>query len=471
MIDLADLQGNILRGYRKPFVRHLVLRVADAASARSWLRDATCGDPSRAPQVTNAEPWDEKPAWCLNVGITFDGLTALELPPALLQTFPQEFREGMIARAVRLGDIGDSAPENWLPSFRYPHAVHLLVTIHADDAQTREAIAAQVSGYAAGRAFAVLSTHDGQAFDHGKVHFGYRDNIAQPNVEGFHDPADRIDQQPVTPLGSLLLGHPTPFENVRWQVPEPAVLGANGTFNAFRILEQRVDEFEGFLTRSAQTLLDHAEADALLPPGEEEKWGGGTTRHAAMREVVAAKILGRWRNGVPVEVSPTSAFPDPPLADGQLNDFDYDEDDEGMRCPMGSHIRRCNPRHARIVQRSTNHARRIVRRGIPYGPEHDPANPDGIERGLLGVFICASLAVQFESIQYDWLNVGLQDPRITGTNDAVVGANDPLFSCFKLPVGSGTVELRDFPRFVRTRGGAYCFVPTLSGLRHLGSLA
>ena len=97
-----------------------------------------------------------------------------------------------------------------------------------------------------------------------------------------------------------------------------------------------------------------------------------------------------------------------------------------------------------------------------------PGQQDGVERGLLGVFICASLAVQFESIQYDWMNLGLQDPRITGTNDPVTGANDPAFSCFRLPTSSGTIELRGFSRFVRTRGGAYCFLPTLSGLRHLG---
>jgi hypothetical protein len=137
---------------------------------------------------------------------------------------------------------------------------------------------------------------------------------------------------------------------------------------------------------------------------------------------------------------------------------------------MGSHIRRCNPRNARIVQRTTNHARRIVRRGIPYGPPYVPGEHDDVERGLLGVFLCASLAVQFESIQYDWMNLGLQDPRITGTNDAVVGANDEKYSCFRLPVGSTTIELRGFPRFVRTRGGAYCFLPTLSGIRYLGSM-
>ena len=469
MIDEADIQGNILHGYRKAYVRHVVLRVADAAKARTWLRDATSGDAARGPQITNAEPWTEEPPWCLNVGITFTGLAALGLADAELATFPEEFRGGMASRAVRLGDVGDSAPEHWMRRLRDPDAVHLVVTIHADDPADRDLVAGQVTGASDGRAFTVRTTHDGQNFAGGLVHFGYKDNIAQPNVVQVA-PGLR-DQQPVTPLGSLLLGHPTAFENLRWQVPQPHVLGHNGTFNAFRILEQQVQEFEDFLTGAAEELMGRPEATELLPPGEESRWGAGTTRLEAMREVVAAKIMGRWRNGVPLELSPTTAFPDTPLGDDELNDFDYDQDDAGLRCPMGSHIRRCNPRNARIVQRSTNHARRIVRRGIPYGPPFVRGQQDGVERGLLGVFICASLAVQFESIQYDWMNLGLQDPRITGTNDPVTGANDPAFSCFRLPTSSGTIELRGFSRFVRTRGGAYCFLPTLSGLRHLGSLA
>jgi Dyp-type peroxidase family len=476
-VDVADIQGNILRGYHKPFVRHLVVRVADARAARAWLRDATSGDPGTAPQITNAETWDERPPWCLNVGVTFPGLGALGLPAAQLATFPEEFRAGMPARAVRIGDVGDSAPENWLPGFRDTGAVHLVISIHADDEATRAEISTRVLQAAGGRAFRELSHHDGQTFDQGKVHFGYRDNIAQPNLSGIPDPDARSDRQPLAPLGTLLLGHATPLENMRWQIPEPEVLGRNGCFNAFRILEQKVDDFEQFLSDSADTLLRHPGSEILLPAGEERHWGPDATRHDAMREVVAARVMGRWRNGVPLDLSPTTAFPDPPIVEERLNDFDFLGDDAGTRCPIGSHIRRCNPRNARIVQRSTNHFRRIVRRGIPYGPPYEPTTSpdgsrgsDGIERGLLGVFLCASLAVQFELIQYDWMNLGLQDPRITGTNDPIVGTNEPTYSSFSMPVGDETIELRGFPRFVQTRGGAYCFLPTISGLRHLGSL-
>ena len=152
-----------------------------------------------------------------------------------------------------------------------------------------------------------------------------------------------------------------------------------------------------------------------------------------------------------------------------LTDFDYDS----SRCPYGAHIRRCNPRGGQIVQRVANNSRRLVRRGMPYGPLYDPANPRDpeLERGLLSNFIGASLGAQFEAMSCDWLNLGLQDPRITGSNDPMLGANDLKTSWFDLPLRSGrTIRLRGLPRFVQTRGGAYTFLPSLSAIRFLGSL-
>src|ERR1700760_599611 len=124
------------------------------------------------------------------------------------------------------------------------------------------------------------------------------------------------------------------------------------------------------------------------------------------------------------------------------------------------------------VQRVANHSRRLIRRGMPHGPMYDPAHPDVTEeRGLLGNFIGANLGAQFEAMSCDWLNLGLQDPRITGSNDPVVGANDPGTSWFDMPLKSGaTIRLRGLPRFVQTRGGAYTFLPSISAIRYLGSL-
>jgi deferrochelatase/peroxidase EfeB len=246
-------------------------------------------------------------------------------------------------------------------------------------------------------------------------------------------------------------------------------LGHNGTFNAFRVLKQDVVAFEEYLDQAASDLLKHPQVDELLPPDAEAKIGQIMSvegRHGALREIVAANLCGRWRDGTPLALSADA--PDPEV--NQAN-FDYDRE---SRCPYGAHIRRCNPRGGQIVQRVANNSRRLVRRGMPYGPAYDPAKRDRDkpepERGLLGNFMGASLGAQFEAMSCDWLNLSLQDPHITGSNDPIVGANDPKASWFDLPLKSGgTIRLRGLPRFVWTRGGAYTFLPSLSAIRFLGS--
>ncbi len=468
MVNLADVQGNILRGYRKERVRHLVVAVADPKTARAWVGATAGPDRSLAPAITTADHWgDRPPDVCVNLGFTFAGLEALGLPASTTQSFPEAFRCGMAARASKLGDWGDSAPDNWHAWFRDSTAVHLIVTMYANTAAQLDQQEEVMASGLGETAWKILGRNDGARYNGDQVHFGYRDNIAEPRFANVHSP-EKYDDQPVAPLGTVLLGYPTAYEQVVFTVPGPQVFGQNGAFNAFRVLEQDVAAFEAYLDTAAAQLLASDVADELLPLGTETHFGPHTTRLAAMREVVAAKLLGRWRNGTPLVLSPHSPVPNPPVP---INDFDYLDDGDGRQCPMGAHIRRANPRGSKIVQRVSNHTRRLVRRGMPYGPQFDRANPDNIERGLLGSFVCADLAAQFEAVMYDWVNLGLQDPRITGSNDPLLGANDPEASWFDVPTSRGAVRLRGLPRFIRTRGGAYTFMPSVGGLRWIGSIA
>ncbi|MEK9281444.1 MULTISPECIES: hypothetical protein [unclassified Bradyrhizobium] len=468
MFDLADLQGNILRGYtKKPCVRYLILEVADRIAARRWLAASISGRDHGVPQITTGNWGANKPETCFNIGLTYEGLRALGTPSSSLEMFPNEFIEGMTARALKLGDIGPSAPETWPSPFDEPSRIHLIATIYADDVRQLD----QVQQHALDRnALTLLGTREGRNFRDDYVHFGYRDNIMQPRFERVHDRQRHADGQPRAPLGTVLLGHPTNLEGLMWRVPQPAALGHNGTFNAFRVLKQDVVGFEAYLDQAASELLEHPQVDELLPPGAETKIAQVMSvagRHGALREIVAANLCGRWRDGTPLALSPDA--PDPSVSQ---SNFDYDGE---SRCPYGAHIRRCNPRGGQIVQRVANNSRRLVRRGMPYGPAYDPAKRDRDkpepERGLLGNFIGASLGAQFEAMSCDWLNLGLQDPRITGSNDPIVGANDPKTSWFDLPLKSGrAIRLRGLPRLVWTRGGAYTFLPSLSAIRYLGSL-
>lgn len=456
-VDRRDLQGNIFRSYGDAFgfVRHLVLRVVEPAAARAALAAMVDGDRS-TPEITPADrhPREAGDQWCLNVGFTWRGLQALGLPGSSLETFPPEFREGMVARAARLGDVGASSPQHWIAGLWDTENVHLVITVHGREAASLGEISAKVLAAQDGRAFAALSGEmlDGAVFTdghHRKVHFGYVDGISQPRFEGIHREGP-VPGQPFTPLGAILLGHPAPLPAIRWRVPHPPdELGQNGTFNAFRVLGQDVVGFETFL-------------------------GDSAARLGCTAEEVAAKLCGRWRkNGAPLVLAPTEAdsahFPDE-----DLNRFGYMDDADGSKCPIGSHIRRTNPRDARIVQRGTNDVRGLLRRGMPFGPRYDPERPDGpqVPRGLLGNFICASLAAQFEPMQADWLNLGLLDPRITGTHDPLVGANDERAGGFRFTTAAGDpVTLEGVPRFVRTLGGAYLFLPTVPAVTWMARAA
>lgn len=512
---LADIQGNILRGYNMRYVRHVVVRVNDPAAARAFLGAVVSGSRG-TPRLTTAETWEAgtKPATCLNVGVTATGLRALGLPDHSLATFPEEFRVGAVGRAAKVGDVDRSAPEHWRHGLGDPDEVHLMWTIHAlADLDDLEAVAARLeSAWRESGAFTVTSRIDGATLDtytkdegdRDTVHFGYRDSISQPRFAVNGGYVGRPDSQPIATVGAVLLGrvggdgdgdertraehYRTTFPGVSWQMPEAqqgsttVQLGVNGCFNAFRVLEQDVDAFEEFLEASARTIDDElarrrngAPADASEPSWDKER--------------VAAKLMGRWRNGVPLSLShwttehgPGETFLGPgqpvPMDQANLNNFDYPDEDptlddfDGVHCPMGAHIRRTNPRGSQIVQRSANYTRPLVRRGIPYGPPYDPARPhDGQHRGLLGNFLCASLIAQYEAIMYDWVNLGLQDPRATGTNDPILGANRPETSRFEIPLPDGDpVVLRGFPRFTETAGGIYLFCPSVTALRFLADL-
>lgn len=481
-LDLADVQGNLLRGYGsgKRYVRHLIVTVKRAPAARAFLHDATVG--TRAvPAITTAEPWSERPVTCLNVGISATGLAALGLGSASRASFPIEFREGAAARALKVGDVEESDPSRWRDGLADPDNVHLMWTVFADTLEARERLAAELEAeWRRSGAFSVTTRLDGAGLDDDKVHFGYRDSISQPRFEVNGEVIGRADDQPVAPVGALLLGpYETTFPDVEWRLPEPSALAINGCFNAFRILEQDVVGFEEFLRQSAQRLV--AEYPDVVHPEVDPV------------EFIAAKLMGRWRNGVPLSFARKHAsvqradagadgdhgqFVDgmPVLGDlDHLNAFDYpdesaDFDDfDGTMCPIGAHIRRGNPRSSRIVQRSANHTRPIVRRGVPYGPTYDPAaGDDGERRGLLGSFLCADLAAQYEAVMYDWINLGLQDPRVTSTNDVIIGANHERSSRYEIPLGEGrTLTLHGFGRFTHTVGAVYLFCPSITALRYL----
>ena len=199
-VDLADIQGFILRGYTMPAVRHFILRVGDAAAARRFLGGLVSGDEAASPQLTTAQIWAVKPDYCLNVALTFDGLKALGLPAATLSSFPAEFQAGSVSRAESVGDTGPSAPALWDPPFNSTD-VHVILSLYAAGRDVLEARTAILKGlFERNGGMAEAGRRDGYELPDGKVHFGYQDGISQPNIDGA--PGRKVtDMQPVSPPG------------------------------------------------------------------------------------------------------------------------------------------------------------------------------------------------------------------------------------------------------------------------------
>jgi deferrochelatase/peroxidase EfeB len=242
-------------------------------------------------------------------------------------------------------------------------------------------------------------------------------------------------------------------------VPEPRVLGLHGSFAVFKMIETDVVAFENFL---------QSNKDKVDP------------------ELLAAKMCGRWRNGVPLALSPDTDSPPGGIAPEKMNDFEYvnadgSGDPKGLHCPVGAHIRRINPRGQPITGQGqpggSNNAHRLTRRGMPYGPVYDPALPyDGLERGLLGYFINSNIENQYEFVLGHWVN----DSEFAGavrlhpkSKDPMIATQHPAESVFLIPQAGGAqpISTVGLTTFVTTRAAAYCFLPSITALKFVANLA
>ena len=480
-LDLADIQGFVLRGYRMLMVRHFLLTVRTPAEARRQLGRLVSGDESDLPQITTAADWhvgfapgplDDpadaprcEPDYCLNIGITWPGLVALGLerrvPTLSFKSFGA-FVEGAAQRAELVGDIGASSPESWVGGFGTGQD-HILVTLHAISPQAMDRYSGRLCAwFAEGDAFeemwrqdgmALMETVDGQAMPTTKVHFGYTDAITTPTIRGGPEIYPPDHQEPCEPWLFVLR------EDARsYDIPEPRALGLNGSFAVFKKVETDVVAFEAFL---------QSNKDKIDP------------------ELLAAKMCGRWRNGVPLALSPDTDSPTDGISLEGLNDFEYvnadgSGDPKGIRCPVGSHIRRVNPRGQPVAGQGqpggSNNSHRLVRRGLPYGPTYDPREPyDGLERGILFQFINASIENQYEFVLRRWVN----DSEFAGavrlhprSKDPMAGTQDPAESIFVIPRGDGEppIEVTDLMTFVTTKAAAYLFLPSITAIRFIAEL-
>src|SRR5712691_3185704 len=437
-VDLHDIQATLLRHRPEPyFGTHVFLHINDPRGGREFLRRL-------APHIGSAADWWNAAAAWIAVAITYPGLVALGVPEDALRSFPEACRVGMAARAEKLRDYGVNDPDNWDRPFGSGQ-IHIQVSIVSDTEdkwrRTMETARHQYQGLVG---LTVLLTQDFGAQPGSLNSLGYRDSIGQPAIEGSGVEPLPGQGQPIK-AGEFILGYPGEA-GVPLAMPQPDVLGRNGTYVGLRKYQSRVGAFNRFLRANSQT--------------------------AEERELLAAKLVGRWRSGAPLTLAPTKT--DAALGEDpqRNNDFTYAEDPRGRQVPLGCHMRRMNPRDTRLPVLTDVNIHRIIRRSTTYGAPYDPnaisEHDDEGARGIYFLFISAKAMNTLEFLQQEWINDG-NFMNLGNERDPIVGLQEEgaPFTIRKEPVRH---RIHGIETFNVLRGGEYLFMPSLSALNWLAGL-
>jgi deferrochelatase/peroxidase EfeB len=491
-VDFADIQGLMRFGYGAlTESSFLLLRIRDASAARAWLASAP---------ISNAVALSHAPDTALQVAFTCEGLRSLGLDEDILAEFSAEFYSGMSGdenRSRRLGDVGANSPQYWQWGGQGKNP-HLVVMLYARENHL-DSWSQTVRGSHWENAFDVLDCLPTSNL-FGVEPFGFKDGISQPTIDWARErqvKGDELAYGNLVSLGEFLLGYPNeygkytdrpllPASNDTTSVlpaaedkPEMHDLGRNGTYLVFRQLAQDVRGFWQFMDQQANS-------------------------DPQARQELAETIVGRKQNGQPlVELS------DHPIEgidkqDAAQNQFTFDSDSSGLRCPLGAHIRRANPRTTDLPDTDDNvfsklkhtlgfgensygedviastRFHRLLRRGREYGPALSiqdalqQAPPDDASRGIYFISLGANISRQFEFVQGAWV-MSSKFAGLTGESDPLLGNREPIPGCpitntFSLPQKGATKRhLTTLPQFITVRGGAYFFMPGIRALHFLAS--
>lgn len=433
MLETEDIQHFLVSRTPALAARYEFLNFPRPEDGHAWLSTMLekVGSARAVAEEANHSRW-------VTVAYTWNGLRAMGVDEEALATFPEEFKLGMAARSGMLGTTGKNAPENWVGELASSD-LHAIVILFARDVAERERCKREHERFLRECGARVLSSLDLAAippFDRPHEHFGYRDRLSEPSVEGtgFEPPPGT---EPLK-AGEFFLGYPDET-GLQPALPEPESLSRNGSYVAYLQIQEHVGAFRDFLHEHGKT------------PEEQE--------------LVAAKLMGRWRSGAPLVLAPERDDPELGADKTRTNSFDYGTmDPYGYACPLGSHIRRMNPRDtAHNIRR-----RRMIRRGGTYGPALPEGAPeDGAERGVAAFVGCASLARQFEFAMNVWAN----DPEfheLGNERDPIFGTQDGTFD-MTIPKRPIRRKITRLPAFTTIRGGAYFFLPGMRALHFLAA--
>ena len=477
MLDLDDIQGDVLIGLQKQAERFAFFTIADPARFKAVMRrhivplvtntwaaqqrERTIGDRKRRRKAVH-EPW-----FGLNFGLTRHGMTQLLGPhrPRMDLAFERGADD-----PDTIAMLADPPPTRWVAGFASARVDGVFMLA----GPTRSFVGFHENALRERLGTAIETVHSEQGEvrpgrERGHEHFGFLDNISQPGIRGLDRPSrpgvapdQGLPGQDLLWPGEFVLGYPAqdPLDPTRPGpvAPLPAAWAKNGSYMVFRRLEQRVPEFRAFVAAQAARL-------GIYP------------------ELLAARMVGRWKSGAPVELAPLEDNPRLGANDRGNNDFGYADDAFQRACPYAAHIRKTNPRNDVRGERAQTLRHRIIRRGIPFGPEVMPGETrTAHSRGLLFLCYQASIERQFEYIQARRSSdPDLPTGKVRPNNgNAVIPGWDPIISQAagsgprfmdepvpNYPAGNRRSRL-DLPEpFVIPTAAAYFFMPSLSALRNV----
>jgi deferrochelatase/peroxidase EfeB len=459
MIDPSDVQSILTRSYAKALAVVLLFNIEDAGLCRrflsTWLPLVPRGFLERDP----ATP-------ILHFYFSWSGLQQLLRANSTLDiamgrsqlewafTDPSQAPDRAAMRD-QLGFVGASHSQNWWNGRFETSDIHLALQVFLDDEAQKTSVLAQIreSATANGLRELQISSFADKALSgyrppDGRLHFGYRDGITSPNVNWY----DRNDHDGVD-VREFLVGYPTDVYPTSPQRAGPwQDFARNGSYVALAWMYQDAARFNAFLEEHAPLAARHV----------DEKLS---------REWLAAKLMGRWRDG-----SPLARYPDGnPKVPDLKSEFDYSDDPRGVGCPLTAHIRvvncRAQPLSYANQRRFPAGPPRLIRRGFSYGPKLQGSDDDGKDRGVVGLFYFARLNEQFYTVLRWMQQTEFSDsfgvaPYTYSNQDALVGirAKSGAKPAAAIPLASGETLRMRLGDFVTYKGVAALFAPSTTAI-------
>jgi Dyp-type peroxidase family len=473
-LDLADIQGDILEGLPKNYENFIFFKIASSISfkqlAKIWvLRTITSADQVHDQELASdlrkrrgQKAYESFQG--LNLGITNAGLNRLmgagrpKLDPA--------FERGADGPNT-IEALNDPLKSRWLPNFVSDRIDGVFIITGLDlssvNIQSNELLRSL------GSSISVVYSEMAKVrpgAERGHEHFGFLDNISQPGIRGLtqgpnaiYNPDQGLRDQDLIWPGEFVFGYPGQDpEDAHKQGPPPPMAARwmrNGSYMIFRRLEQKVPEFRRFVGEQAARL-------GMDP------------------QLLSARMVGRWKSGAPLELAPLRDNAGLGRDAKRNNDFEFGVDPFQRKCPYAAHIRKAYPRDD-TPSKAEVQRHRIIRRGIPFGPEVEPGETvTRHSRGLMFVCYQTSIERQFEFIQRSYSNNPdfVSGKTRPGGGGLVKPGFDPIIGQApgggaremdepypNYPAGNRRTTLAIPHQFVILTAAAYFFMPSITALR------